>query len=245
MYYTMRASVIQWIPPPSLHPPHLPPPQATGTRIGTLVETCIGLLLAIAIAFAYSWLITLVILGVVPLIIIAGAFQLRVFTNHASKTKKDLEMAGKLAVDSIDNIRTVASLAIEDKFGTKYTEEVTRPYKSSIIIHPMSYGLTYSFSQATIYLMYAVVFRFGAFLVIQDPDSILFVEYQNVFRVFMAVIFGALSVGQASAFAPNYAKAKISANRIFAILDRNPLIDNYSTEGEKPVRMRVELLLFV
>ena len=144
-------------------------------------------------------------------------------------------MSGKLAVDSIHNIHTVASLAVEEKFSSMYIAEVTRPYQSSVVVHPISYGVTYSFSQTLIYLKYAIVFRFGAFLVIQDPDSILFVEFQDVFRVFMAVVFGALSVGQASAFAPNYAKAKLSANRIFAILDRKPEIDNFSEEGEKPV----------
>ena len=178
---------------------------------------------------------TIVILGVVPLIVIAGGLQLRIFTSHSAKTKKSLETAGKLAVDSIDNIRTVASLTIEDQFHTLYTAEVTHVFKKSITVHPVSYGITYAFSQAIIFLMYAIVFRFGAFLVIQDPDSILFVEFQDVFRVFMAVVFGALSVGQASSFAPNYAKAKLSANRIFAILDRVPKIDNYSQDGTKPV----------
>lgn len=171
----------------------------------------------------------------VPLIIIAGSFQLQVFTKHASKTKRNLETAGKLAVDSIDNIRTVASLAIEDRFYSMYSAEVTQIYKSSVLIHPPIYGITYSFSQAIIYIMYAVVFRFGAFLVIQDPNSILSVDFNDIFRVFMAVIFGAFSVGQASAFAPNYAKAKLSANRIFAMLDRKPEIDNYSEEGQKLV----------
>lgn len=216
--------------------------QATGTRVGTLVETFLALVLSVAIAFAYSWLLTLVILGVVPILIIAGSCQLQVFTRHASKTKKNLEMAGKLAVDSINNIRTVASLTIEDKFCSMYTAEVSCTYRASILIHPPIYGLTYAFSQAFIYLMYAVVFRFGAFLVIQDPDSILFVEFESVFRVFMAVIFGALSVGQASAFAPNYAKAKLSANRIFYLLDRKPEIDNYSEEGEKLVSFTLSLI---
>lgn len=41
--------------------------------------------------------------------------------------------------------------------------------------------------------------------------------------------------GQIAGFAPNYIKAKISAARIFALLDRVPLIDSYSTEGEKIV----------
>ena len=38
-----------------------------------------------------------------------------------------------------------------------------------------------------------------------------------------------------SAFAPNYAKAKQSANRIFALLDREPVVDGYSEDGLKPV----------
>ena len=42
-------------------------------------------------------------------------------------------------------------------------------------------------------------------------------------------------MGQAGAFAPNYAKAKISANRIFALLDRRPAIDSYSEDGSKLV----------
>ncbi len=195
----------------------------------------VGLLAAVGIALAYSWLITLLILAVIPLIVIAGGLQVRRFTSHASKTKKDLETAGKLAVDSIDNIRTVASLTIEERFFSLYSAEVTCLYKASIAIHPITYGLTSGFSQATIYLMYAIVLRFGAFLVIQDPDSVLYVSFENVFRVFIAVVFGALTVGQATAFAPNYAKAKLSANRIFALLDREPVIDNYSTKGEKLV----------
>ena len=193
------------------------------------------MIFALVVALAYSWLLTLVILGLVPVIMIAGAFETTIFTHHAKRVKENLEKAGKLAVESIENIRTVASLTVEEKFYEMYTAEVTRPYKSSIAIHPPIYGLTYAFSQATIFLMYAVVFRFGAFLVTQDPSSILYVSYFDVFRVFMAIIFGAFSIGQASAFAPNYTKAKISANRIFAMIDREPEIDNYSEEGQKLV----------
>lgn len=44
-----------------------------------------------------------------------------------------------------------------------------------------------------------------------------------------------MSLGQASQFAPDYAKAKASMNRIFALIDNAPSIDVYSTEGLKPV----------
>ena len=83
--------------------------------------------------------------------------------------------------------------------------------------------------------MYAVVFRFGAFQVTQEPGSIAHVSFESVFVAFMALVFGAVGAGQAGAFAPNYAKAKLSANRIFFLLDRVPIIDGYSEDGEKPV----------
>ena len=83
--------------------------------------------------------------------------------------------------------------------------------------------------------MFAIVFRFGAFLINLPQDHFLNESFEDVFRVFFAIIFGAFAIGQASAFAPNYSKAKISANRIFFLLDRQPVIDNYSEDGEKLV----------
>ena len=101
------------------------------------------------------------------------------------------------------------------------------------------YGLTYAFSQSVIYLMYAVVFRFGAYQVTLDPSNIAWVDFRAIFVAFMSLIFGAVGAGQAGAFAPNYTKAKLSANRIFFLLDRVSLIDGYSEDGERPVSMFV------
>ena len=53
--------------------------------------------------------------------------------------------------------------------------------------------------------------------------------------MFGAIVFGAVGVGQTSQFAPDYGKAKAAAARIFALLDRQPAIDSYSTDGEKLV----------
>ena len=92
--------------------------------------------------------------------------------------------------------------------------------------------------------MYAAVFRFGALLVTRPTDDIAYVEFFDIFRVFIAIVFGGAAIAQAGAFAPNYAMAKLSANRIFFLLDRKPLIDNYSEEGSKPVSLQVEWRAF-
>ena len=69
---------------------------ATGTRLGTLLETSIGLLMAIIVAFVYSWVMTLLILGLIPLVFIGGTLQIQAVAGHAEANKKSLEKAGKV-----------------------------------------------------------------------------------------------------------------------------------------------------
>lgn len=50
-----------------------------------------------------------------------------------------------------------------------------------------------------------------------------------------AVLFGAMALGEANSFAPNYAKAKLSASHLLMLLNKEPAIDNMSQEGQSPV----------
>ncbi|CAI8032913.1 ATP-dependent translocase ABCB1 [Geodia barretti] len=206
---------------------------ATGTRLGTLIETAFGLSFSLIIALVYSWILTFVILGAVPILVISGLAEATILSGHTKKNKEAIESAGKIAVDSVDNIRTVASLGLENTLFNHYAGEITRPYRRGII-NSSVYGLTYAFSQTTIYFMYAAIFRFGAYQVTRPDDDIAHESFEDIFRVFTALIFGAISVGQAGAFAPNYTKARLSSNRIFQLLDRVPLIDGYSVDGDTP-----------
>ena len=52
-------------------------------------------------------------------------------------------------------------------------------------------------------------------------------------RVFSAIVFGAMGLGNASAFAPDVGKAQNSAKRIIALIDSEPTLDHTSTEGGK------------
>ena len=109
------------------------------------------------------------------------------------------------------------------------------PLPRTAINNTYAYSVAFGFSRSLIFFLYAIVFRFGAYLVTQPTDHIAYVPFFDVFRVFIAIVFGGAAIGQASAFAPDLTKAKLSANRIFFMLDRKPLIDNYSTEGEEKV----------
>ena len=58
------------------------------------------------------------------------------------------------------------------------------------------------------------------------------------------MLFGILAASQGASFAPNYAKARLSAKRIFALVDLVPSIDSYSEEGDKPVCFSVFHLIY-
>ena len=96
-------------------------------------------------------------------------------------------------------------------------------------------GLAYAFSQAVIYYMFAIVFRFGAYQITLDDSNAISSSYEDILLAFFAVLVAATGASQICAFLPNYTDARLAANRIFYLLDREPLIDGYSEKGLKQV----------
>ena len=60
---------------------------------------------------------------------------------------------------------------------------------------------------------------------------------KHIFRVFSAIIFSAMIVGEAMSYLGDYTKATVSAAKIFKLIYDVPAIDAYSDGGEKEVRI--------
>ncbi|CAF3084747.1 unnamed protein product [Rotaria sp. Silwood2] len=226
---------------------------ATGVRIGLMLQNFSSLGAGIILGFVFSWQLTLLILAFVPFMVIGGFLQSRLMTGFASKDKKSFEDAGKVTVESIQNIRTVVQLTKEDYFYEQYCSFLEIPYRSSVKRAHL-FGIFFALTNSIMFFSLAALFKLGAYLV--EANKISFEALLLCFNCivfgaqsvgqtasicFNCIVFGAQSVGQTASMSPDYTKAVDAAEKILELLNRKPIIDNGSRDGEKIPNFRGEL----
>ena len=94
-----------------------------------------GLIPAVIISFEASWELSFVMLLGVPAVALFNVFQIKLLRGRSHKNKKRLEESGQLAVESINNMRTVASLGLERTLCDKYNNLLKGPFRYVVYAH--------------------------------------------------------------------------------------------------------------
>ncbi|CAF3881045.1 unnamed protein product [Rotaria sordida] len=198
---------------------------ASGVRFGLIFQHIFGMIVGILIGFVYSWQLTLLMLVFLPFILFGGILEIRLTTYFASKDKQILENAGKVAIETIQNIRTVIQLTKETYFYDEYSQILDPLHRSSIKrVHILA--ILFSVANAAIYFATAAFTSYSTFLFEQRA-----VPFENGFMVLNTVVFAARTIAQELALFPDYGKAIQAAENIFKLLNRKPTIDNQSKDG--------------
>ncbi|XP_043207373.1 ATP-dependent translocase ABCB1-like isoform X2 [Amphibalanus amphitrite] len=200
---------------------------ATGTRLGNMTQAVFTLFLGLGMAFYLSWQLALAALPFVPLCVLGTYVESRQTSGNMAKEKSDQESGNQIAVEAISNVRTVASLGLENMFADRYEEQLKKTH-SKYMKRAFLRGLVYGAAQTAPTVSYAVVFAIGKHLVIDGT-----VPYSHLFMITESLIYGTMVIGAAVAFSPDMNKAFISARRVFALLDRKPTIDSSTQAGLK------------
>lgn len=201
---------------------------AIGSRIGVLTQSATNMGLSTLISFLYGWEMTLLMLSIAPVLAVTGMIETAAMTGFDNKDKQELKHTGKIAMEAVENIRTIMSLTREKAFEHMYEETLHTQHRNALKKAQIT-GSCYAFSHAFVYLAYAAGFRLGAYLI-----QVGRMTPEGLFIVFTAIAYGAMVIGETLVLAPEYSKAKSGAAHLFALLEKNPTINSYSQEGKKP-----------
>ncbi|KAG0314917.1 Multidrug resistance protein 1 [Dissophora globulifera] len=192
-----------------------------------VLQTIVTVTLSLGFAFSSNWRLTLVILALIPLLAASQYFAMGMLQGFSTKTKKAYEQSGRVANESIANIRTVVGLAKEATFESRYAQVTWEPHQYAVrraYIGSIGFALT----QGVMFWTYAVG-MYAGYRFVQKG----WMEWGQLFLTMFYVIFMAMGLGQVAAQAPRYVKGKESAINVFELLDKPTSIDAFK-DGISP-----------
>ncbi|KAF8043117.1 hypothetical protein BT93_A1459 [Corymbia citriodora subsp. variegata] len=200
---------------------------AMGEKVGMFVQLVSTFVGGFMIAFIKGWLLTLVMLIMIPLLVAAGGVTFLIISKKASCGQSAYAKAANVVEQTIGSIRTVASFTREKQAIADYNKFLENSYRSGV--HE---GLAAGFGLGTIMLIlfggYALAVWCGSKLILDRGYN-----GGRVINVITAVLTGSMSLGQASPCMSVFAAGQAAAYKMFETIHRKPEIDSFDTKGKK------------
>ncbi|WVQ85989.1 hypothetical protein IAT38_008157 [Cryptococcus sp. DSM 104549] len=180
------------------------------------------------IAFIRSWRLTLVLCAVLPPILLSGMVMDSALIKWGGAALEHIAKAGSLAEEVISSVRTVYAFGRQKALGDRFDEHIDKSRaagKRSSLVE--SSGLAVMF--LSLYAAYALAFFYGGILITQGRAN-----SGIVINVFMAILTGFFMMTMLPPAMIAISKARSAAAKLFHTIDRVPVIDSSSPEGDKP-----------
>ncbi|XP_042462551.1 ABC transporter B family member 11-like isoform X1 [Zingiber officinale] len=198
---------------------------AMGEKAGKFVQLLSSFIGGFIIAFIQGWQLTLVMLSTIPPMVLAAAIMATLLTKMAAHGQTAYSEAAATVEQTISSIRTIASFTGEEHAIKKYNRSLSGAYRASIL-EGLFAGIGLGATFAILFFGYGLGIWYGSELILKH-------NYTGgaVFNVILAVITGAMSLGQASPCTSAFAAGQVAAFKMFETIKRKPEIDAYDTTG--------------
>lgn len=201
---------------------------AVGDQVGVLLQNIVTMVGALAIAFAASWSMCLVVLATLPILAVANVFQTKFMMGFSSEADTLYNEANQTAAEAMGSIRTIAAFSMQDQICDLYNHGMVGPEKQVRKSSNLA-GTGFGFSQCVMFAVYALAFWFGAQEVSKGRMT-----FDDMLKAFFSILLAAFGLAQAQMAFPDMSKSGAAVQRVFKVIDAKPLIDSSSPAGEKP-----------
>jgi len=232
--------------------------KAFGEALSKQIQALFTLVIGLGIGLSASWQITLVVLATFPLNIVASAIQMQAIAgqqydndgddanNKVSNNSKNGATEtvpvthGAIISTAFNNMRTIAAFSMQFKIADTYCA-ITNEISEKRIKRSITAGLGFGGSNTVLFLTYALLFWYGSTL-IESGD----VSFEEMMTAILALMLGALGLGQAMTDMGDQKAGLIAAKRVFKNIDdaKNSPINGLSSEGARPtaaIKGKIEL----
>jgi len=202
----------------------------SGQPVRALVMSLSSVLVGLVVAFIFMWPFALMTLVILPLLGFGASMEMQMYTGEDDGTEErtDNESGpGAIVVETLLNIRTVASMTIENIRFQEYGHALERDGSMSIKINALKGG---AIASGFLFQMWGMGFMFwwGAWVLNSYPTKW---DPLDFYISMFSLLFSLSGMTMAFAGATDKSKATKAAGRIFSLINRESAIDALSDEG--------------
>jgi len=197
-----------------------------------------SLVVGIVLAFVYCWQMALVMLGSIPVMILANAIQMLVLLGASKNDNENLTNAQQIVTDSLMNARTVQALGVERSLVSMYMTWVEKS-ASGMYSRNILAGIGFGIASGVMFFIMAGGF-FVASLLIQEKVA----DFEGVMMAFMGIFYAGMGAGQAAVMMGDATKAKVACHDMFKLMDRESQIEGLEPKGDSPQKLDAGIIEF-
>jgi len=192
------------------------------------------------VSFVGSWLFTLILLALVPVVAIGGAISGKFISEMSKKSEDIYSEASARSAEVLSGFETILSLNAARSEAARYEALIK---KNLYIVKKKAFRIGGAMGALQFInngFFYGVGMYIGGVLVGQHQNSggKRGVEIGDIFVAFFGMFIAGIGIGQFAAYIPDISSALSSCQELFEVIDRAPVIRK-PDDGKEGIKMKV------